>query len=813
MTKRKAQEVESVNTDIDPEPFFSVMDLFFDQDNRQPARHLIDSFDQFADEIIPSIVAGKNFFLEKTIGSTLYRNYLLFTDLKLESPVLNNDLLFPLEALQKKLSYASKYTATVTQWQDIVDIDSGREETIQIGEAQKEVPFAKLFIMIGSKYCNLVRHPDKIGKHCKYDTGGYFIVNGGEKVVVTMSTTIPRKPMVQIKKDQSTEVYMATSHSRHPDQYVGIMQRFAIKLKKDGSIVTELNRFREVSVFTLIRALGLVADRDIVDVIADRDRDTAVVNQLMVALNAQNSPALTQEEALKTMSTHILSSRTYVETDLDAREKQRKMYLMKVLSKEILPHIVSGTDDPEIDMLYKAFFIAYMVRRLLRCYLNRGDNADDLKGCDDRDSEFNKRWEPAGILLGAVFEKDFKKTLRDYNKVFKGKKGNDNKPPNIIAHIKPNTIEQGMRQALSTGNFGTKSKTGLSMLLNRMNHLHTLSYLRRVMTPTSDSSTNKLTKPRQLHVTSYGSKCPFETPSSANTGLSNNMAIMEGITVNMVQQAVIVMDYLRNKIVMLEDVDKQNLHRWTKVFLDNNWVGNTDKTIQIAEELREMRFRGDINKMVGMTVYYRDNEFHIRTDGGRMIRPYLTVTNNQLNFKPEMLDNVKTWGELMVKYPRIIEYVDKEEEQNMMLASFPSHVIEAHRIQNNKVITNHKTIFKINQTNRYDGHVFNSYTHCEIHPCAILGSVSSNISFIGNIQAPRGMYQYNQARYAMGMYISDYRERFDNSYVLYHPQIPIVSSRAAKYTGSQIFPAGENVIVAIASYAGLNGLALLQLNL
>lgn len=800
-------KTKSTNESYDPEPYFEILDLFFEQDKRQPARHLIDSMDQYIDEIIPAIVQGNdNIITEKLVGTKSIRHRLTFEDIRIESPIdSKGDLLFPLDALQQKLSYAARVKATVTQWQDTIDIDSGKSESIIIGEPVKDVYFAKLFIMVGSKYCNLVRHPDKIGKHSKYDNGGYFIVGGGEKVVVTMSSTIPRKPMVIIKKEQSLSSYICVSNSRHPDHHVGNVQRFTIKMKKDGSIVTELNKFNEVSVFTMIRALGVVVDKDIVQIIADREKDNDIINQLMIAMNAPNSPVLSREESLDYLASQLKSTRAYTETDPIARERQKRMYLIKVLSKEILPHITSNTGYDDLDMIYKAYFICYMIRRLIKAYLRRND-PDDLKGTDDRDSEFNKRLEPAGTLLATLFEKDFKKTLRDYNKTFKGKKGNNTKVPNIVQHVKSNVIEQGQRQALSNGNFGSKSKTGLSMLFNRMNHLHTLSYLRRVVTPTSDAATNKLTKNRQLHPTAYGSNCPFETPSSANTGLSNNMTIMEYITTNMSNQAHDIFEYFKDRITMLENVEKYNINRWTKVFLNNAWIGSTNEAIKIHEELREMRFRGDIHKYVGLTMLYRDNELHVRTDGGRRIRPYLTVTDNKLNFEPKMLDNVKTWSELLVKYPRIIEYIDKEEEQNIMLAPTPNYIEEARKIQETADPKNHKAIFEINQTNRYDGNVYCSYTHCEIHPCVILGSISSNISFIGNIQAPRGMYQYNQARYAMGLYISDFKERFDSSYVLYHPQIPVVSSRAARYTGSQVFPAGENVIVAIASYGGVNGL-------
>lgn len=287
------------------------------------------------------------------------------------------------------------------------------------------------------------------------------------------------------------------------------------------------------------------------------------------------------------------------------------------------------------------------------------------------------------------------------------------------------------------------------------------------------------------------------------TGIVKNMAMLESVTINMNSQIPIVQNYLAGKIITLESVNKKKLHNYVKVFINGNWIGVTDNIDKIHSDLRQMRFRGEIEKTVSLVFDYK-SEFHVYTEGGRLIRPYLTVTNNKLNFKPEMLDGVATWDEFMAKYPEVIEYVDKEEEQNIMLAIFPQYIEEAHNVMVKKPMRTMEDIDKINRTNRYDGSVYVRYSHCEIHPCMILGLISSNIPFPDHNQSPRGIFQYNQARQAMGLYISDYRERTDISYILYHPQIPIVTSRASKYTGTHVFPAGENVIVAIMSYTGYN---------
>lgn len=511
---KKSLELEDVEGKYDPEPFFSLLDLFFERNKQVLVKHHIDSFNQFIEEIIPSILqGGDNIISEKASENKIIRYRLTFDDLGIKPPSLDNDEgpMFPLDAIQKNLSYSAKYTATITQWQDIVDINTGNTDTKMIGSPDKDVPIAKIPIMVGSKYCNLTLMPDLSRKHCKYDSGGYFIVNGSEKVVLSVESIIHRKPLVFTRKDQNATIYEVKVPSRPATQFVGNMQMFTVRIKKDNSIVLSIPRIKEVSIFVLMRALGLETDEDIVDAILDVKKEKAMMNQLSISLNSQNSPAITREEAIEILVNNMRSTKTYSGTDPEIMAQQKKQHLMKILTQEILPHVTSGTNNPEIDMLYKGYYIGYMIHKLLKCYLKESKEVEEYRGCDDRDSMINKRIELTGTLMGSLFEQFFKKMLSECNKIFKSKNVDDKKPPNIVQQIKPNQIEQGLRQALSTGTF-SQSRKGLSQMLNRMNHLHSLSYMRRVITPTVDASTNKMTSPRHLHNTQYGSMCPLETP-------------------------------------------------------------------------------------------------------------------------------------------------------------------------------------------------------------------------------------------------------------------------------------------------------------
>jgi len=524
-TKKTSIELEYHDSKYDPDPYFELLDLYFERSKQVLVMHHINSFNQFIEEIIPSILqGGDNVISEKATENKIIRNRLTFDDLGIVPPTMDDDtaLMYPLDAIQKNLSYVAKYTATITQWQDIVDINTGKVEQKQIGRSEKDVPIAKVPIMVGSKYCNLILRPDLNKKHCRYDAGGYFIINGSEKVVLGVEAIIQRKPMVFTQKDQNSLIYYVRVQSRPATQFVGNTQVFTIRLKKDNTIVLAIPHFKEISIFTLMRALGLETDEDIVNSIMDPSKEKAMLNQLSISLNAQNTPSITKEDAIEILINNMRSTKTYSGVDPEIKAQQKKKHLMKILTQFILPHVTSDTNDVNIDMVYKAKYIGFMIHKLLKCYMKPTKEVEEYRGCDDRDSMINKRIELTGVLLGTLFEQLFKKMLNECNKMFKSKHTDDKKPPNIVNHIKPNPIEQGLRQTLSTGNFGSQSRKGLSQMLNRMNHLHSSSYLRRVITPTVDASTNKMTSPRHLHNTQYGSMCPYETPEGETPEYSGN---------------------------------------------------------------------------------------------------------------------------------------------------------------------------------------------------------------------------------------------------------------------------------------------------
>ena len=246
--------------------------------------------------------------------------------------------------------------------------------------------------------------------------------------------------------------------------------------------------------------------------------------------------------------------------------------------------------------------------------------------------------------------------------------------------------------------------------------------------------------------------------------------------------------------------------------INGEWIGFTNNGFKLIEFLKNKRLHGVIHKHVGLAYNRLYNELRICTDGGRLIRPLLRVKNNQLLITREILnkinlmptnlkDRINTFNQLLIEHPEIVEYVDPEESENILVAMYVSEVHEQYEKMNMPIKAPQA---RGDNVNRFIN-TYKRYTHCEFHPMMQLGTISSNIIFTEHNQSPRNYYNFSQTKQAIGTYASNWRHRADTAaYILFHPQLPLVTSRGAKYTMAEHLPAGENIIVAIACYSGFN---------
>lgn len=485
--------VNNLNND----DIFKFTDLYF---NRYMVlyNHLYNSMNKFFDEDVRQFLEnGEHTFFEKITKNKVIKYKFKYENISIKEPTLENNIepMFPSDARNRNLTYTVKVLARVTQLQEIIDIATDEKKTIIVGQPEDNVPIANLPVMVRSKYCSLNLHKGYDKSECEHDPGGYFIVNGSEKVIICQDRMVENKPLIFLKKDTGTELYTAQVNSKSYKPH-GITQILSIKVKKDGNLTIRVPILNEINVFVLFRALGIEPDKEIINYICPNDTDYEMIDKIRGGLSfskteKENMKILTQEQAIEFLSGKLRVLRKYAENDKTTKINQKKIHILTLLQNNFLPHI-------EGNLVTKAYYLGYVINKLLRAVLGRIP-------LDDRDSYINKRVDLPGDLLMELFRQFYKQMLNNCGNFFKKRTGGDDVPLNIINQIKPNTIEQGIKAALSTGAWPRRK--GVAQMMQRLTYLQSISFLRRIDAPGGDSSASKLTSPRHLHPSSAALLC------------------------------------------------------------------------------------------------------------------------------------------------------------------------------------------------------------------------------------------------------------------------------------------------------------------
>ena len=739
---------------------WKVIENFLNQGDREKnsflIQHQISSFNFFIEEDIPDIINHYNPF---TIRKDNNEYQFTFSNPRLSRPFFKNkdgksSVLFPFEAQERGISYTAPLMVDVHQ-KIVTKDDSGEILNIKESNHKNEV-IASVPVMIGSKFCS-TKNSTLVGNKelnmCKFDNGGYFIINGTEKVVVSQERMCDNKVYIFPSKNTKHSFACEIRSNTHISTYSQLFSLFFYSNENiNGDCVIKFN-FPHIEkpqpLFLIFKYFGIESDRDIIRAILGNDmEDFEEYKEILEPsiLEYRDLNLKTQEEIRA-----YLISKNKTNYDLDI--------LMK---RDILPHLTTNKE--------KILFIGDMVKSLIDTVLNK-------RKVSDRDHFKNKRIETPGILLSQVFRSSFEAFLSDLrlNSIKELNKFNDIDLMKIMK--KSCNITNTLRYSLATGNWNPRAKNnkkiGVAQVLSRLTYSSTLSHLRRVNAPIDRVS--KILTPRKLHNSQFMYMCAAESPEGATIGLVKNLTIGSFITNEYSPE--VIKEYLKDDgIIQVEDIDlKQYDTKMTKVFINGRLFGlYPNNSYDLVENLKKLRRNLVINPEVSISFSIHTNDIVIYTDRGRVTRPLIVVKDNQPVATLEEISKL-SWDENIRR--GYIEYIDIEESENHMIA-MDKKKLEIKNVR---------------------------YTHLEIHPALMFGVCASLIPLPNHNQSPRNIYQSAMCKQAIGINSTNYLNRMDTmTHALHYPQRPLVYTEAADILGFNDLPAGQNIVVAIACHTGYN---------
>jgi len=659
-------------------------------------------------------------------------------------------------------------------------------------------------IMVHSKRCVLNNLDDvklsELGE-CPYDQGGYFIINGKEKVIISQEIKVNNILYINDSTEDNIAL-QATIKSVSNEGFQSsrtnylYLQETKINIKDPYRVekitVRALGLDIRVPLFVMFRALGFESDKSILSfIMKDNDSDTLkkeIINLLRHSIK-DSHPIFTQREALR-----LLAMNTKGKDIIN---------VIDILNNNLFPHYNTHRE--------KGLFLAYATRQLILTHIGVIKHTD-------RDSYSNKRIDLPGPLLlelyrelWALYQRNCSLKI-DHEYKFNFKEGHNFS--NIIneqnfKRIFDSKIMDNINKSFGAG-FGTgiSARKGIVQDLNRISMLATLSHIRRLSYPMPSGS--KTIGPRKLHNSQWGFVCPSESPDGANVGIINHLTIIAKVSINIEEEGIheALTDH---KMISLENIISSDLSVNGKVFLNGRWIGIHKNMPLLYKILRLLKLNSIINCFTSISWDTGLNELYIFCDSGRIVRPVFVLRSDLSN---ELLSgSMKTmtnWSHLTHGYiytlnPDVSPYdntyyrnelleLKKGKDFMKELEQFqaPIEYIDPQESNYSFIATDYKSIDK-------------EYTHCEIEPSLILSAVTLNIPFPEHSQAPRNVFSSQQTKQAVGVYSSAYGTRFDTfAHIHHYPQKSIVTTRYKRYTDVDKLPYGCNCIVAIASYSGYN---------
>ena len=782
----------------DDELLWNVLESYMTQ-YKFLVKHHHDSYNYFIKHDIKSILTNsEHVFYLRQYGNKIYRNIIEFEDIRLTDPVhiMNKQdiITTPQNARDRNISYESKLYVTAIQKQHIVDLYNKTEETKEI--LRKEIVLANIPVMIYSDLCILNKEEYK-RKDCKYENGGYFIVNGGEKICISQERLVYNRIFVFNRKVSDFEEYQAEVTSKSlTNNYK--LSTIKINMKKKNIITVSLPIFKNIvniPAILLIYLCGIESDAEIMNLIM-QDANKKLLSEYIVpffqyktVLDKTLTP-LKENQSIN-IDTIYEDLKNYIVKDIFGSQQDieniHKLYIQNELKTNILPHL--GTN-----LIKKGKYICYMINRLLLTKIGQIE-------LTDRDNYINKRLETTGTIIGHTFNYSINQMFKECEMIFRKRLGSNLSallnPPSAIEFLKQSTFDKEFKTAFTTGSVASMNRKGVFHVYKQISYMDSLAHTRTIVTPVGGAA-GKIIPPRYVHNSQFGYICPVESPEGKNIGLTKFLANSCNVTGEDIEGRNKLLIKLSHLIIDINSVEHYDMYKYNRIFIDGDWVGFTNNPFELKNKFILMRRNGSINRYFSIYLDFNTKETYIQTDSGRLVRPLLIVENNSIKLPTSSIEKNKLWEHY--EKSSAIEYIDIEESQMSMVALNHSY------IEKNNILLQKKKKYSTDELVFKDfNNIIKRYTHCEIHSLALLGIISACLPFQNHNQAPKNTSTCKYIKQAIGVFNPAFRERFDKqSLILHYPQRPLVSTKIHKVIKIDELPTGQNAIVALACYSGYN---------
>lgn len=788
---------------MNQEIIWKIIDKYFKENPYSLVEHNLESYNNFFGKELPEIFIQNNPIKilkqqnEKTgefnLTCHLYLGGKHGNKIYYGKPIIYDEhrqhYMYPNEARLRNMNYGMTIHYDVEVEHHIVT-DKGEvlNETIIL----EKIYLGKFPIMLHSNYCilkGLTRSLQFYCGECRNDMGGYFIIDGKEKTIVSQEKFADNLLYIRAAKepllidDKFTHSVEVKSRSEDPSKPV---RTTYVRLVAPGpkymnrQIVVMIPNVRApIPLFIVMRALGILSDKAIIQTcILDIDKYSNFLEDFRPSIHDCHG---------------IYNQITALQFIKEYTKEKTIVKVQDILMNYFIPHI--GTNNYR----QKALYLGYMTFKLLNV-------AKGIEKPTDRDNFMYKRIETPGVLLNGLFKEYYKMMLQNiYTKIDKEYYYHVNQYQNEqFLHLIQNnykmffserTVELGFKKAFK-GNWGAQAHTkklGVIQDLNRLSFNSALSQRRKTNLPLEASA--KVVGPRLLHGSQIGYIDPVDTPDGGNVGLHKHLAILTKISTAASGYPLIKWLRKYKLIRYIQECNPLYLSKHVKLFINGSWIGVTEDPVNLVKSFREHRRHNIIPIWFSISWFIQDFKIDIFTDAGRLLRPIFYIDNgvsleNNPDLMKRILDYNFSWKELIgenskeIQYTfhtslnkesiAIIDYIDTNEEANTLITFEKEHIGPRH-------------------------------THLEIHASLMLGVMGNQIIYPANNQLPRDLFSCGQSKQAVSLYSSNYQVRIDKSaLVLNYGQLPLVKSRYLQYINHEEHPYGENVIVAIGVYGSYN---------